>query len=121
MRYFPSSGRSSHVISNKRLMNVLSAIVFAVVVGCARAPEAPPTAAAPSTAAKPAQTSVPAATTAPAAAAPTAAKPAPTAAPASATPAPAAAAKGGELVVGKDQEGPGLDPAKNPAQAAIRI
>src|SRR5207248_7468047 len=84
---------------------------------------APPTAtSAPQAAAKPAPTSIPAAapaaTSAPAAA-PTsapAAKPAPTSAPAS-----AAAGAGGELVVGKDQEGPGLDPAKNPAQAAIRI
>ena len=106
------------MISNGRLINSLAAILLALVVGCARAPESPPTAA---PAAKPAATTGPAAaapTTAPpaAAAAPTAAKPAATAAPA-----PATTAKGGELVVGKDQEGPGLDPAKNPAQAAIRI
>jgi peptide/nickel transport system substrate-binding protein len=106
-------------------MNGFGAILLAMVVGCARAPEAPPTAV---PAAKPAQTSVPAAaapaaTTAPTTAAKPAATSAATAAPASAaTAAPAAAApKGGELVVGKDQEGPGLDPAKNPAQAAIRI
>jgi len=30
-------------------------------------------------------------------------------------------AKGGEIGVGKDQEAPGLDPAKNPASAAIRV
>src|SRR5260370_359142 len=81
-------------------------------------------------AAKPAATTAPAAaapTTAPAAAAtapaaaaaPTVAKPAGTAAAPAATA--ALAAKGGELVVGKDQEAPGLDPAKNPAQAATRI
>jgi peptide/nickel transport system substrate-binding protein len=33
----------------------------------------------------------------------------------------AAVPRGGELIVGKDQEAPGLDPAKNPASAAIRI
>jgi peptide/nickel transport system substrate-binding protein len=35
--------------------------------------------------------------------------------------APATLPRGGELIVGKDQEAPGLDPAKNPASAAIRI
>src|SRR5574341_1002384 len=29
--------------------------------------------------------------------------------------------RGGELIIGKDQEAPGLDPAKNPASAALRI
>src|SRR6267378_88084 len=77
-------------------MKGFGAILLTLVVGCARAPEAPPT-------------TVPAAASA-------------TTAPASATAAPAAAAaKGGELVIGKDQEAPGLDPAKNPAQAATRI
>jgi peptide/nickel transport system substrate-binding protein len=94
---------------------LVSVLLLAAVLGCARAPEAPPTqAAAPTTA--PTAAPKPAATAAPtlAAAAP-AATSAPTAAPT------AAAAKGGELVIGKDQEAPGLDPAKNPAQAAIRV
>ena len=85
-----------------------------MVVACARAPEAPPTQSAPTAAPKPAATSVPAAaapTTAPTVAS------APTAAPTTA----AKSATGGELVIGKDQEAPGLDPAKNPAQAAIRV
>jgi peptide/nickel transport system substrate-binding protein len=97
-----------------RLVNGCSALLLVLVVACARAPEAPPTpTAAPQAApAKPAQTSVPAAAASPSAAA----------APAAASkPATAAAPTGGELVVGKDQEGPGLDPAKNPASAAIRI
>src|SRR6266851_6013515 len=68
--------RSTRVISNVRLVNCVGAILLAMVVGCARAPEAPPTAV---PAAKPA------ATTAPAAAAPTTA-------PAAAATAPAAAA-----------------------------
>jgi peptide/nickel transport system substrate-binding protein len=34
---------------------------------------------------------------------------------------PATIPRGGELIVGKDQEAPGLDPARNPASAAIRI
>src|SRR5437870_594334 len=94
-----------------RLLPALSGLLLALVVACARAPEAPPTAAtAPAAAAKPTAAAA-APTTAPAAA-PTAAAaatsvPAPTAAA-------AAAAKGGEIVVGKDQEAPGLDPAKNP-------
>src|SRR5258708_26641219 len=56
------------VISNVRLANGLGAILLALVLGCARAPEAPPTAV---SAAKPAATSASAAapTTAPAAAA----------------------------------------------------
>src|SRR5437879_1076981 len=81
-------GEEFCMISKVRLVNGLGAILLALVVGCARAPEAPPTTA-PAPAAKPAQTTVPAAapaaTTAPAAAATTA----PAAAPA-ATTAPAA-------------------------------
>jgi peptide/nickel transport system substrate-binding protein len=42
-------------------------------------------------------------------------------APAKVAAAPVAVPRGGELIVGKDQEAPGLDPAKNPASAAIRI
>jgi peptide/nickel transport system substrate-binding protein len=110
----------------KRFSTTLSVILLATVVACARAPESPPTsapaptsaAAAAPTTAKPATTSVPAA-----AAAPTSA-PAPTTAPAAAAaPTNAAATKpaGGDIVVGKDQEAPGLDPAKNPAQAATRV
>jgi peptide/nickel transport system substrate-binding protein len=100
----------------------VSAVLLGLAVACARAPESPPTqppaptaapTVAPTAAAKPAATSAPAAaaTSAPAAAPTTA----PTAAAAATTP------KGGELVVGKDQEAPGLDPAKNPASAAIRV
>jgi peptide/nickel transport system substrate-binding protein len=84
----------------KQLASALSAILLVTAIACARAPEAPPTpTAAPTAAAKPAQPTVPAA--APAAT--------------------AAARRGGELIVGKDQEAPGLDPAKNPAQAALRV
>jgi ABC-type transport system substrate-binding protein len=83
-------------MSRMRLQAGLSAMLLAMVLACARAPEAPPTpTAGPQAAAKPAQTTPPAA--------------------------PTVAPKGGELVVGKDQEAPGLDPAKNPASAAIRI
>ena len=122
-----------------RSVSILGAVLLAATVACARAPEAPPTpVAAPTTAAKPAAqptvaAAAPAPTTAPASA-PTAAPaagatskpaaPAATTAPAAAaTTAPAAAAspRGGEIVVGKDQEAPGLDPAKNPASAAIRV
>src|SRR5215831_7163987 len=117
----------------KRFTTTLSVILLATVVACARAPESPPTSApAPTTAAaaapttaKPATTSVPAAAAAPTSAPTTAAQPAATtAAQPAATTAPAAAASkpaGGEIVVGKDQEAPGLDPAKNPAQAASRV
>jgi ABC-type transport system substrate-binding protein len=121
-------------MSTIRLQAGLSAMLLAMVLACARAPESPPTpTAAPQAAAKPAQTAAPvaAATVAPAGApvvsaaatvapAGAAAVAAPSAAPTTA-PAAAAAPKGGELVVGKDQEAPGLDPAKNPASAAIRI
>lgn len=101
------------MIWKMRLVNGFGSILLALVVGCARAPEAPPTAT-PAAAAKPALTTAPAAASAP--------TPAATTAPAAPTVAPAvAAASGGELIIGKDQEGPGLDPAKNPAQAAIRI
>src|SRR5205807_1204837 len=93
----------------------LSALLLMSLVACARAPEAPPTsAAAPTAAAKPA-TSAPAAPTT----APTTAAAAPTSAPTAA--AKPIAATGGEIVVGKDQEAPGLDPAKNPAQGATRV
>src|SRR5205823_13039300 len=95
----------------------LSALLLISLVACARAPEAPPTSAAPPTAAAKPATSAPAApTTAPTTAA---AKPTTATAAATAAPTTAAAAKGGEIVVGKDQEAPGLDPAKNPAQGAI--
>jgi peptide/nickel transport system substrate-binding protein len=107
------------VITKSHITSVLSLLLLATVVACARAPEAPPTQSAPTAAAKPAAapTSAPisAPTLAAAAAGPTSAA---TAAPASAT---AGAAKGGEIVIGKDQEAPGLDPAKNPAQAATRV
>jgi peptide/nickel transport system substrate-binding protein len=98
--------------------------MMAAAVACARAPESPPTpASAAPTTSKPAATSVP-----PAAAAPTSAPiattapaaSAPTTAPAATSAAPARPA-GGQLVVGKDQEAPGLDPAKNPAQGATRV
>src|SRR5689334_16264707 len=106
-----------------RYLPGVCALALATVVACARAPESPPTSV-------PAATRAPTtATTAPAAAPTTAAAAAPTVAPAgapttAATPAAATApstTSGGELVVGKDQEAPGLDPAKNPAQAATRV
>jgi peptide/nickel transport system substrate-binding protein len=110
----------------KRFLTILSVALLATVMACARAPESPPTAAPPPTtapaaaptAAKPAPTSAPAAaaTSAPTAAAQPAAA-APTAGPTAAAASPA----GGEIVVGKDQEAPGLDPATNPAQAAVRV
>ena len=112
-----------------RLLPALSGLLLALVVACARPPDAPPTATtAPAAAAKPTTaaaaptTAAAAPTTAPAAAPTTvaAAKPTTAAAPA-ATTAAAPAAKGGEIVIGKDQEAPGLDPAKNPASAAIRV
>jgi peptide/nickel transport system substrate-binding protein len=78
---------------NIRLLTAFIAILLATILACSRAPETPPT-----------PTSVPA-------------KPGATSAPAAQTP----SQKGGEIVVGKDQEGPGLDPAKNPAVAAVRI
>src|SRR5438094_10626680 len=116
MRHWATPRRfDKSVISNVRLVNGISAILLALIVGCARAPEAPPTAtSAPQAAAKPAPTSIPAA--APAATSAPAAAPAPTSAPAAkraptSAPASTAAGAGGELVVGKDQEGPGLDPA----------
>ncbi|MBV9329476.1 MAG: ABC transporter substrate-binding protein [Chloroflexi bacterium] len=124
----------------KRFTTSLSVVLLATVVACARAPESPPTSApAPTTAAASAPTSAPTTVSVPAAAAPTAAAgtgaagSAPTSAATAstttagaATPATAAAtgaanAVGGEIVVGKDQEAPGLDPAKNPAQAATRV
>jgi peptide/nickel transport system substrate-binding protein len=103
------------VINKTRFTPLLGAVLLTLAAACARAPESPPTqppapTAAPTVA--PTAAAKPAATSAPAAAAPTSA---PTNA-ATATP-----AKGGELVVGKDQEAPGLDPAKNPALAAIRV
>ncbi len=105
-------------MSKTQIARAAGALLLTLIVGCARAPEAPPTAAA---APKPAPTTAPAPapTVAPTTVAAAAAAAAPTASPA-ATPI-AAAAKGGELVIGKDQEAPGLDPAKNPAQAAIRV
>jgi peptide/nickel transport system substrate-binding protein len=120
----------------KRCTTILSLVLLATVVACARAPESPPTsapapttaaaAAAAPTSAKPATTSVPAAaaaptTTAPTAATATGAASAPTAAAASTATTSAAKPAGGEIVVGKDQEAPGLDPAKNPATAAVRV
>src|SRR5947209_1671742 len=98
-----------------RLLPALSGLLLALVVACARAPEAPPTA-----------TTAPAAASKPTAAPTTAAAAAPTTAPAAkpttaAAPTAAAAPRGGEIVVGKDQEAPGLDPAKNPASAASRV
>ncbi len=107
------------VITKSHITSALSLLLLATVVACARAPEAPPTQPAPTAAAKPAAAPTSAPTSAPtlaaAAAGPTSAA---TAAPASAS---AGAAKGGEIVIGKDQEAPGLDPAKNPAQAATRV
>src|SRR5579864_5172979 len=107
------------MVTKTRTTSFLSLILLAMVVACALAPEAPPTSAAAPTAAptaaqKPAATAQAAPTAAPTAVAATA----PTAA---STAAPTTAAKGGEIVIGKDQEAPGLDPAKNPAQAAIRV
>ena len=98
-----------------RLLPALSGLLLALVVACARAPEAPPTV-----------TTAPAAASKPTAAPTTAAAAAPTTAPAAkpttaAAPTAAAAPRRGEIVVGKDQEAPGLDPAKNPASAASRV
>jgi peptide/nickel transport system substrate-binding protein len=108
----------------KRFTTSLSVVLLATLVACARAPESPPTSApAPTTAAAVPTAAKPVATSAPTAA-PTAAQPAATTAPAAAAaPTTPAATKpaGGEIVVGKDQEAPGLDPAKNPAQAATRV
>lgn len=102
------------VITKTRTTSLVAALLLALSAACARAPESPPTPqAAPTAAAKPAPT------TAPTLAAAAAATSAPTAAPTSAPT--AAAGAGGEIVIGKDQEAPGLDPAKNPAQAAIRV
>jgi peptide/nickel transport system substrate-binding protein len=100
-----------------RITPLLSAVLLGLAVACARAPESPPTqppapTAAPTVA--PTAAAKPAATSAPTAAAPTSAA-------TSAAAATTTSANGGELVVAKDQEAPGLDPAKNPAQAAIRV
>jgi peptide/nickel transport system substrate-binding protein len=102
------------------------AMLLLVASACARAPESPPTPAAkPTQAAAAAPTQAPAAqpTQAPTSAAAKPAAAATTAPAAQPTQAPAAAApaRGGELIVGKDQEAPGIDPAKNPATAAIRV
>jgi ABC-type transport system substrate-binding protein len=102
------------VNTKTRTSTLLSVVLLALVVACARAPEAPPTPVAPTAAPKPAATSVPAAAAAPTSAPTAVGKPA-------SAPTTVPAAKGGELVIGKDQEAPGLDPAKNPAQAAIRV
>jgi peptide/nickel transport system substrate-binding protein len=105
------------VITKTHLGPALSVLLLTLVLACARAPEAPPTpAAAPTAAPKPAATSVPAAAAAPTTAPTTAPAAAPTTAPTQAT-----ASRSSEIVVGKDQEAPGLDPAKNPAQAATRV
>lgn len=95
------------------LAPLVLAVLLAGSVACARAPESPPTPTA--AAVKPAvQATVPAAVPA--------AAPATTSAPAAAPTKPAEPLpRGGELIVGKEQEGPGLDPAKNTASAAIRI
>ena len=88
-----------------RLLPTLGALFLTTMLACAqgaRAPEAPPT-----------PTGAPAAK-------PTAAAAAPTAQPQT-QPAAATASSGGEIVVGKEQEAPGLDPAKNPASAAILV
>lgn len=85
-----------------RLLPVVSSVLLTLTLACAqgaRAPEAPPTQAAP-----------PATPTSAAAARPTA----------QAAPAQTAGTRG-ELTVGKEQEAPGLDPAKNPASAAILV
>ena len=113
------------MINRPRTQALFGALLLVLAVACARAPEAPPTqpapTAAPAAAAKPAATSAPTLAAA-GAAAPTSAPTLAAAAAPAATPTTAAAAKsGGELVIGKDQEAPGLDPAKNPAQAAIRV
>ena len=103
-----------------RLAPRLGALLLVASLACARAPEAPPPTAVPTAAPAKPTAAAPAATTAPVAAPTTAASAA--AKPAGQTAAsPVAAARGGELVVGKDQEAPGLDPAKNPASAALRI
>ena len=119
---------------------MLGVVLLVAAMACARAPESPPTAApAPTTASTAAATSAggsaatsvaTSGTTSTTGGATTAATPgsssgasAPTAT--GATPAAAATSgaqpAGGEIVIGKDQEAPGLDPAKNPAQAAIRV
>ena len=87
-------------------------ILLTLVVACARAPEAPPATAVPTAAPTPAAAAKP---TVPASAA------TPTNAPAAAPKTATTTASGTELVIGKDQEAPGLDPAKNPAQAATRV
>jgi peptide/nickel transport system substrate-binding protein len=89
---------------------LLISVLLTFVLACARAPESPPTAVAPAAA------PTLAAASAPTAAATSAPAPKPTAAAATTS-----TAAGSELVIGKDQEAPGLDPAKNPAQAAIRV
>jgi ABC-type transport system substrate-binding protein len=106
----------------------LSVALLIFVSACARAPESPPTpaAAAKPTAAQAQPTTAPAAAPAQATTAPAApAKPAAAAASPQGQATTAAAAqpgkRGGELIIGKDLEAPGLDPAKNPASAAIRI
>jgi peptide/nickel transport system substrate-binding protein len=106
-----------------RITPLLSAVLLGLAVACARAPESPPTQPpAPTAAPTVAPTAAAAATTAPAATTAAAATAAPAATTAAApTTAAATASAGGEIVVGKDQEAPGLDPAKNPAQAAIRV
>jgi peptide/nickel transport system substrate-binding protein len=86
---------------NRRMWMTLGAVLLSMSVACAqgaRAPEVRPTQAAPQATAVP-----------PAAG--------PTAAPAAIS----AAGTRGELTVGKEQEAPGLDPAKNPASAAILV
>lgn len=127
-------------MSTQRIVSTCSALLLVTLVACARAPESPPTppaasgAASTTTAAKPTTASVPAAAPAAAPSASAASSPVAAASPSAAasgasaagTPsaqsAPVAAARtGGEIIVGKDQEGPGLDPAKNPAIASIRI
>jgi len=90
----------------------LLTILLTLVVACARAPEAPPATAVPTAAPTPAAAAKP---TVPASAA------TPTNAPAAAPKTATTTASGTELVIGKDQEAPGLDPAKNPAQAATRV
>jgi peptide/nickel transport system substrate-binding protein len=100
-------------MQKSRLLPILGAVLLATTIACAqgaRAPEAPPT-----------QPSAPTATPA-AAAKPTAPAAGVTAVPATSGAQPTGAQPtGGELVVGKEQEAPGLDPAKNPAAAAILV
>lgn len=118
-------------ITHHRLLTICSALLLSTLLACARAPEAPPTptAAAASAASKPTAASVPAAAAAaspavsasPAISASPSASASPIAAASPSAQPVAAARTGGDLIVGKDQEGPGLDPAKNPASAAIRI